>query len=166
MGCKIKYTNKLKRCVLLAEILVTGGAGCIGSHFLEVIQKRTSSKIIVIDNLSYAANLDSVPSNKQIEFVWCDINKEEHVDYIFKKHRPTKVYHFAAESHVDKSIKNYRPFLETNVIGTINLLNAFLLVGIEKFNFICTDEVDGSLDHKATVGLAADSSYNNRVRKI
>ncbi len=128
------------------KILVTGGAGFIGGHFLELIQKRTSSEIIVIDNLSYSADFKNIPDNKQIEFIWCDIVNQEHVNYIFERHKPTKVFHFAAESHVDNSIKNYRPFLETNVIGTINLLNASLSVDVEKFHFISTDEVYGSLE--------------------
>ena len=128
------------------KILVTGGAGFIGSHFLELIQKRTSSKIIVVDNLSYSANLKNIPANKQIEFVWCDIVNQEHINYIFERNKPTKVFHFAAESHVDNSIKNYRPFLETNIIGTINLLNASLSADVEKFHFISTDEVYGSLE--------------------
>tara|TARA_Y100001968_G_C19387490_1_gene733681 strand:+ start:284 stop:1270 length:987 start_codon:yes stop_codon:yes gene_type:complete len=131
----------------LDKILVTGGAGFIGSHFLEFILKRTSTEIIVIDNLSYSSNLMNIPDNKQIEFIWSDIVNEEHINYIFKKHKPNKVFHFAAESHVDNAIKNYRPFLETNVIGTINLLNASLSVEVDKFHFISTDEVYGSLDY-------------------
>ena len=128
-------------------ILVTGGAGFIGSHFLEFIKKRTSDKIIVIDNLSYSGNLKNIPNDKQIEFIWCDIVNEEHTNYIFKKYKPNKIFHFAAESHVDNAIQNYRPFLETNVIGTINLLNASLLIEADKFHFISTDEVYGSLDY-------------------
>ena len=131
----------------LEKILVTGGAGFIGSHFLEFIQKKTSAKILVIDNLNYSANLTSIPDSKQIEFIWCDIVNEEHINYIFEMHKPNKVFHFAAESHVDNSIRNYRPFLETNVIGTINLLNASLLVDVQKFHFVSTDEVYGSLDY-------------------
>ncbi len=135
------------RYLILDTILVTGGAGFIGSHFLEFIQKRTSSKIIVIDNLSYSSDLKNIPNNKQIEFIWCDIVNEEHTKYIFEKYKPNKIFHFAAESHVDNAIQNYRPFLETNVIGTINLLNASLLVEAEKFHFVSTDEVYGSLDY-------------------
>ena len=131
----------------LDKILITGGAGFIGSHFIEFIKTKTSSEIIVLDNLTYSANLKNIPDCKQINFIWCDIVNEDHINYIFKKHQPNKVFHFAAESHVDNSIKNYRPFLETNVIGTINLLNASLLVDVEKFHFISTDEVYGSLDY-------------------
>ena len=129
-------------------ICVTGGAGFIGSHFLEFILGKTSSRILVIDNLSYAGKLSNIPKNNQIEFVWCDIADKLHVNYLFEKYRPNKVFHFAAESHVDNSISDYRPFLESNVIGTINLMNASLLVDLEKFHYVSTDEVYGSLDYE------------------
>lgn len=127
--------------------LVTGGAGFIGSNFLHYMKKVTSEKVIVLDNLTYAADLRFIPDDPQFEFVWCDITNENHVDYIFKKYKPRKVFHFAAESHVDNSIKNYRPFLESNVIGTINLLNASLAIDLQKFHHISTDEVYGSLEY-------------------
>lgn len=128
-------------------ILVTGGAGFIGSNFLHFIKDKTDEKIIVIDNLTYAAELDYIPNESKFEFVWCDITNENHVDYLFKKYKPNKVFHFAAESHVDNSIKNYRPFLESNVVGTINLLNSSLAIDVEKFHHISTDEVYGSLEY-------------------
>jgi dTDP-glucose 4,6-dehydratase len=128
-------------------ILVTGGAGFIGSNFLYFIKDKTDEKIIVIDNLTYAAELDYIPNESTFEFVWCDITNENHVDYLFKKYKPNKVFHFAAESHVDNSIKNYRPFLESNVVGTINLLNSSLAIDVEKFHHISTDEVYGSLEY-------------------
>lgn len=128
-------------------ILVTGGAGFIGSNFLYFIKDKTDEKIIVIDNLTYAAELDYIPNESKFEFVWCDITNENHVDYLFKKYKPNKVFHFAAESHVDNSIKNYRPFLESNVVGTINLLNSSLAIDVEKFHHISTDEVYGSLEY-------------------
>jgi len=143
----IENYNNFRINIFLDKILVTGGAGFIGSHFLEFIEKRTSAKIIVLDNLSYSANIKNIPDNKQIEFIWCDIVNQEHINYIFEIHKPNKVFHFAAESHVDNSIKNYRPFLETNIIGTINLLNASLSVNVDKFHFISTDEVYGSLEY-------------------
>ena len=114
-------------------IIVTGGAGFIGSHFLEYIKDRTDSKIIVLDKLTYAANKNNIPNSPNIEFLWCDIANEDHINYIFNKYKPKNIYHFAAESHVDNSIKNYRPFLESNVIGTINLLNAFYRVILKNF---------------------------------
>ena len=87
-----------------------------------------------------------MPEDPQFEFLWCDITNEKHVNHVFKKYKPKKIFHFAAESHVDNSIKNYRPFLEANVVGTINLLNASLLVDVDKFHHISTDEVYGSLE--------------------
>ena len=103
--------------------LVTGGAGFIGSNFLHYISKDTDliEPVIVIDNLSYAADQKFIPDTDQFIFEWCDISNERNVNYIFEKYKPRKVFHFAAESHVDRSIKNYRPFLESNVVGTINL---------------------------------------------
>ncbi len=127
-------------------ILVTGGAGFIGSNFLHYLSTVTDEQVLVVDNLTYAADLRFIPGSPQFEFVWCDITNENHVDHVFKKYRPSKVFHFAAESHVDNSIKNYRPFLESNVVGTINLLNASLGIDVEKFHHISTDEVYGSLD--------------------
>ncbi len=129
-------------------IVVTGGAGFIGSHFLHFIKDKTDQKIIVLDNLTYASNVNNIPKSNHIEFIWCDIANEKHVNYLFEKHRPNKIFHFAAESHVDNSIKNYRPFLEANLIGTINLLNASLICKIEKFHHISTDEVYGSLEYE------------------
>ena len=123
-------------------ILVTGGAGFIGSNFLQHLR---GEEIVVLDSLTYAANEKYIPDH--CEFIWCDIRNEEHVNYIFNKYRPTKVFHFAAESHVDRSIGNSNPFISTNINGTINLLNASLSVEVEKFHHISTDEVYGSLDY-------------------
>ena len=85
-------------------ILVTGGAGFIGSNFLQHLR---GEEIVVLDSLTYAANEKYIPDH--CEFIWCDIRNEEHVNYIFNKYRPTKVFHFAAESHVDRSIGNSNP---------------------------------------------------------
>lgn len=142
--------------------LVTGGAGFIGSNFLHYMKRVTDDKIIILDNLTYAANLNFIPKDSQFEFVWCDITNENHVDYIFKKYKPKKIFHFAAESHVDNSIKNYRPFLESNVVGTINLLNSSLLVDIEKFHHISTDEVYGSLEYDDDELFTEETPYDPR----
>jgi dTDP-glucose 4,6-dehydratase len=142
--------------------LVTGGAGFIGSNFLHYMRKVTNEKVIVLDNLTYAADLGFIPDDPQFEFVWCDITNENHVDYIFKKYKPRKVFHFAAESHVDNSIKNYRPFLESNVVGTINLLNASLAIDIQKFHHISTDEVYGSLEYEDTELFTEETPYDPR----
>ena len=142
--------------------LVTGGAGFIGSNFLHYMKKVTNEKVIVLDNLTYAADLRFIPEDPQFEFVWCDITNENHVDYIFRKYKPRKVFHFAAESHVDNSITNYRPFLESNVVGTINLLNASLSVDIQKFHHISTDEVYGSLEYEDTELFTEETPYDPR----
>ena len=142
--------------------IVTGGAGFIGSNFLHHIKKKWDNQIVVIDNLSYAADLEYVPNDKQFIFEWCDISNEDHVNYLFKKYKPKKVFHFAAESHVDRSIKNYRPFLEANVIGTINLLNASLEAEVQKFHHISTDEVYGSLEYEDTDLFKETTPYDPR----
>lgn len=142
--------------------LVTGGAGFIGSNFLHYMKKVTNDKVIVLDNLTYAADLRFIPEDPQFEFVWCDITNENHVDYIFSKYKPRKVFHFAAESHVDNSITNYRPFLESNVVGTINLLNASLSVDVQKFHHISTDEVYGSLEYEDTELFTEETPYDPR----
>ena len=144
--------------------IVTGGAGFIGSNFLHYLKNETEidDQVIVIDNLSYAADLEYLPKNKQFIFEWCDISNEDHVTYIFDKYKPRKVFHFAAESHVDRSIKNYRPFLETNVVGTINLLNASLKHEVEKFHHISTDEVYGSLEYDDVELFKETTPYDPR----
>ena len=143
--------------------LITGGAGFIGSNFLHYLKDHTDTDpedVVVIDNLSYAADLSYVPPS--FIFEWCDISNEKHVNYIFDKYKPSKVWHFAAESHVDNSIKNYRPFLESNVIGTINLLNASLKHEVEKFHHISTDEVYGSLEYDDTELFKETTPYDPR----
>jgi len=141
-------------------ILVTGGAGFIGSNFLHLLQKVTDEEIVVLDSLTYAANEQYIPPS--CKFIWCDIRNEEHVNYLFNKYRPSKVFHFAAESHVDKSITNSNPFISTNINGTINLLNASLVVEVEKFHHISTDEVYGSLEYDDDKLFTEDTPYDPR----
>ena len=83
-------------------------------------------------------------------------------DSIFNTYKPNKVFHFAAESHVDNSIKNYKPFLESNVIGTINLMNAALEVGVDKFHHVSTDEVYGSLEYDDEEIFTETTPYDPR----
>ena len=141
-------------------ILVTGGAGFIGSNFLHYLHKVTDERVVVLDSLTYAANEKYIPDH--CEFIWCDIRNEDHVNYLFNKHRPNKVFHFAAESHVDRSIGNSNPFISTNINGTINLLNASLAVEVEKFHHISTDEVYGSLDYDDTELFTEKTPYDPR----
>jgi dTDP-glucose 4,6-dehydratase len=125
------------------SLIITGAAGFIGSNLLHNLIDLYDSDIIVIDYLTDASDVDNVP-----EFVTLypvDIADRYVIDEIFDKHRPEYVFHLAAESHVDNSIKDCIPFVETNVIGTINLMNSSLECGVKKFMHISTDEVYGSL---------------------
>ena len=126
-------------------ILVTGGAGFIGGNFVRHLQATVEEHVVVIDKLGYASNLNYIPDTPQFHFENCDLFNEDQVRYIFTRFKPRAVFHFAAESHVDNSIRDCKPFVESNIIGTINLLNASRLIDIEKFHHISTDEVFGSI---------------------
>ena len=138
-------------------ILVTGGAGFIGSNFILESLKNDDEKIINIDSLTYAGNLenlDSVYGSKNYEFIECDIADTKKVNSVLEKYKPNSVINFAAESHVDRSILGPEKFFQTNVIGTLKLLDAIKQFFInldesDKKNFrfihVSTDEVYGSL---------------------
>ena len=140
-------------------ILVTGGAGFIGSNFLYFLKNVTDDRIVVLDNITYAGKECNIPDG--VEFIWCDISDKEHVDYIFKKTKPTRVFNFAAESHVDNSIRDVTPFIKTNIIGTTNLLSSSVAVGVEKFHHVSTDEVYGSLDFDGSL-FTENTPYDPR----
>lgn len=127
------------------SILVTGGAGFIGSNFLHHLIKQTDEEIICIDKLTYAANLHNIPD--QVIFYSIDICLRNACEYVFNEHNINTVFNFAAETHVDKSIKNCSQFIHTNILGTVNLLNIALKKEVEKFIHISTDEVYGSIDN-------------------
>lgn len=137
--------------------LVTGGAGFIGSNFiLFMLKKYSDIKIINLDKLTYAGNLDnlkSVENDERYIFIKGDICNKRLIKEIFKKYTIDYIVHFAAESHVDRSINNPEVFVKTNVLGTVTVLNAAKEVwekdgrwkeGV-KFVHISTDEVYGSL---------------------
>lgn len=128
-------------------IFVTGGAGFIGSNFLHQAVESFSEKIICIDNLSYASDYEQI-KDLPIEFCNANIIDQHYCDYIFKKYKPKTIFHFAAESHVDNSIKDCSKFISTNINGTVNLLNLSLKYDVERFHHISTDEVYGSLDYE------------------
>lgn len=137
--------------------LVTGGAGFIGSNFvLYMLDKYEDIKVINLDKLTYAGNLENlkaVENDKRHIFVQGDICHKELVTDLFEKYEIDYIVHFAAESHVDRSIKNPEIFAQTNVFGTVNLLNyaknAWETAGGwkegVKFLHVSTDEVYGSL---------------------
>jgi len=125
-------------------ILVTGGAGFIGSNLLHHLIKNLDEEIICIDKLTYAADRNNVPDG--MKFYATDIADEHNCEYIFKKHKPKTIFHLAAESHVDNSIKDCSQFLHTNINGTVNLLNLSVKYEVERFVHISTDEVYGSIE--------------------
>ena len=131
------------------NVLVTGGAGFIGSNFVHyMLEKYPEDKIVNLDLLTYAGNMPNladVMSNPNHVFVKGNIQNSELVRYLVETHDITHIVNFAAESHVDRSILNPEIFVETNVLGTLNLLNVAKELNIEKFLQVSTDEVYGSL---------------------
>ena len=127
-------------------IFVTGAAGFIGSNFVHYLKSNTYDNIVILDKLTYAASTDNLnPHTFPIEIV--DIADKKKLERVFQKYRPRFIFHFAAESHVDNSIEDATPFVDTNVTGTLNLLELSVMYKIEKFHHISTDEVYGSLGY-------------------
>ena len=131
------------------KILVTGGAGFIGSNFIfHMREKHPAYELVCLDKLTYAGNLetlDSVMGRPGFRFIRADIADREAVYGIFAAEQPDVVVNFAAESHVDRSIENPAVFLETNVMGTQVLLDACREYGVQRYHQVSTDEVYGDL---------------------
>jgi dTDP-glucose 4,6-dehydratase len=139
------------------KILVTGGAGFIGSALCRHLIGRSDAEVVNVDKLTYAANLASlceIEASPRYAFVQADIADADAMAQVFAEHRPAAVMHLAAESHVDRSITGAGPFIHTNVVGTYVLLQAALKhwrtlpeAEAERFRFlhVSTDEVYGSL---------------------
>jgi dTDP-glucose 4,6-dehydratase len=129
---------------------VTGGAGFIGSNFVRYwLERHADDHVIVLDKLTYAGNLVSLAdlrADPRLNFVHGDIRTPGLAERLLRQHKATILVHFAAESHVDRSIVSPEQFLETNVLGTHVLLEAARAVGLERFHHVSTDEVYGSLD--------------------
>ncbi|HUH34250.1 MAG TPA: dTDP-glucose 4,6-dehydratase [Moheibacter sp.] len=135
-------------------ILITGGAGFIGAHVVRhFVEKYPTYQIINLDALTYAGNLENlkdVEKAPNYQFVKADITDEQLILSIFETHQPDAVIHLAAESHVDRSIHSPLEFVKTNVLGTVNLLNAAKKIWDGKyegkrFHHVSTDEVYGTL---------------------
>lgn len=135
------------------RLLVTGGAGFIGSNFIRYfLRAHPDSRVLNLDKLTYAGNLDNlsdVESLPNYEFIKGDINDAEMVDRVVSRDLDA-VAHFAAESHVDRSILDARDFIHTNVQGTYTLLEAARRKRIARFLHVSTDEVYGSLEPAQT----------------
>jgi len=146
------------------KLLITGGAGFIGSEFVRQAVKNGFS-VIVVDKLTYAGDLERLKEIKEkISFYRADITNREFIEHIFKAEKPQVVVHFAAESHVDRSILDASPFIETNVKGTQVLLDVAKEVGIDLFVNVATDEVYGELGKEGkffeTTPLNPNSPYS------
>jgi dTDP-glucose 4,6-dehydratase len=150
------------------NILVTGGCGFIGSNFIRyLLGKQHPVTICNLDKLTYAgnpANLRDIESDARYRFIQGDICDPVLVKDLVKREKIRTIIHFAAESHVDRSIDNASDFIRTNVLGTFTLLEAALSEHIDRFIHISTDEVYGSINtgsFKETDPLAPSSPYSS-----
>jgi len=160
------------------NILVTGGAGFIGANFIHhLLNQPQPPKVVNLDALTYAAcldNLSDIANHENYTFIQGDINDRLLVDKILREHNIDTIVHFAAESHVDRSISGPATFIQTNLVGTFNLLEAARQYWIEEkkwteedclFHHISTDEVYGSLKKdetpfSETTAYAPNSPYS------
>ena len=133
----------------MKTILITGGCGFIGSNFIRyALRRHPNWRIVNIDKLTYAGNRDNlkdIEHDERYTFIQGDICDKQLVGQIFTDHKISGVINFAAESHVDRSIMDATAFIETNVKGTMILLDAARQYGVERFMQISTDEVYGEL---------------------
>lgn len=147
-------------------MLVTGGAGFIGSNFvLYWLKNHPEDKIVNLDKLTYAGNLDNLKSIEKLPnyvFAHEDICNPKAVNELIKKHSVDTIVHFAAESHVDRSIMDPAPFVKTNIEGTYVLLEAALKNKVARFHHISTDEVFGALKLDSTERFDEETPYDPR----
>lgn len=131
------------------KVLITGGAGFIGSNFAHYRHdKYENDEIVVLDKLTYAGNLDNLTAlegSERFKFVQGDIADKKFVEDLFEEEKFDVVVHFAAETHVDRSIEEPSVFVMTNVVGTQNLLEAAKDTGVKRYHQVSTDEVYGDL---------------------
>ncbi len=150
------------------KLLVTGGAGFIGSAFIRLLLGDDAAvEIVNLDALTYAGNLENlepVAADPRYKLAHVDLRNAEEVMQTVEQASPDAVVHFAAESHVDRSILSPKPVIDTNFVGTFHLLEAAKKAGVRRFVHVSTDEVYGSIDepHEAdeTAPLRASSPYS------
>lgn len=164
----------MKGDTAMETMIVTGGAGFIGSNFVRLALRETDARVVVLDKLTYAGrleNLADVWNDPRFHFERVDMIDRDGVDFLYAQYAPTAIVNFAAETHVDRSIDGPRQFIETNVTGTLNLLEAArerfaTLADGEPFRFlhVSTDEVYGSLGDDGlfseTTPYAPNSPYS------
>lgn len=148
-------------------ILITGGAGFIGSNFIKYVLAGSDVSVVNLDALTYAGNLENladIEDNPRYSFVQGRIENSELVRHICKQYKVTGIINFAAESHVDRSIINAQPFVDTNISGTLSLMTVARELGLERFLQVSTDEVYGSLGEQGEFTeespLAPNSPYS------
>jgi dTDP-glucose 4,6-dehydratase len=140
------------------KLLVTGGAGFIGSAFVRMTLADLDYDVVTLDKLTYAGNLENlagVAANPRFRFIQGDICDAALVREIFERDKPAAVVHFAAESHVDRSIHSPQPVFDTNLRGTFTLLETARAHGLSRFLHVSTDEVYGDLPSP----LEADENF-------
>lgn len=153
------------------KILITGGAGFIGSAVIRHIIQNTNDSVVNVDKLTYAGNLENlleVDNSDRYTFEQVDICNSMELERVFSEHQPDAIMHLAAESHVDRSIDGPAAFIETNIVGTYTLLEVARSYwqGLDdlrkrafRFHHISTDEVYGDLPHPAEVGDATQHLF-------
>src|SRR5215831_14463027 len=144
------------------NVLVTGGAGFIGSAFVRMLAASETASVTNFDKLTYAGNLENlaaIAGSPRYRFVQGDICDASAVKAVVEESRPDVMVHFAAESHVDRSILSPEPVFETNLRGTFVLLEAARLNKIPRFLHVSTDEVYGSIEAPSE----ADENYPLRA---
>ena len=151
----------------MSTVIVTGGAGFIGANYVRYAHARTEDRLVVIDKLTYAgnlANLSGLVDDPRVTFIRADIADRRAMEDIFRAHRPRYVVNFAAESHVDRSIDDPTPFIETNIFGAFILLEVARQhlkerpadeASAFRFLHVSTDEVYGSL---GSTGLFSETT--------
>ncbi len=128
------------------KTLVTGAAGFIGSEFVRRLSELDNQELLLLDSITYAGDIRNIPGGQENKnFHKIDIRDKQSLRKLFESHEIDQVVHFAAESHVDRSISNPEIFAETNVLGTLNLLECASSFSLKRFLHVSTDEVYGSL---------------------
>lgn len=137
----------------MKKLLVTGGAGFIGSNFIHHVLENRDYKIVNLDKLTYAGNLENlrdIEKDPRYSFVQGDIADAKLIDALFAKEKFDGVIHFAAETHVDRSIEDSNPFIQTNIVGTHTLLEVARKYNVARYHQVSTDEVYGDLGAGST----------------